>query len=232
MISWHWLKADMHAGSGREKAWTVGEERTSKCKVIKLCKSGYHSSPTLFDALAYAPGTMACIVEISEPEGRDETKFVSRTRKLLAAVNVEKYLRQFACDCAERACIREREKGREPDARSWAAIEAARACIRGEITPEELSAANHAANYAAYYAANSAANYAAYSAAYSAAHSAANYAAYSAANSAANSAAYSAANYAAYSAARSVERAWQRTRFDEVVLPKLEAASRFAEVSS
>ena len=161
MIAWHFLKEDMCAGYGKERAWKVGDERTVKTKTIKLCERGYHSSPTLFDALEYAPGPMACIVEVSEPEAKDTTKQVSRTRKLLVAVNVDKELRQFAIDCAERALLREREHGREPDARSWAALEAARAFIRGEITPEELYAAANAAYAAANAAANTAYAYAA-----------------------------------------------------------------------
>lgn len=185
MIAYHWLKDDMSAGRGNEKPWSVGEERTYKGRrPIKLCERGYHSSPTLFDALQYAPGNVACLVEVSEPITKDETKSASKTRKLLAAVNVERELRQFAIDCAERILLAERDNGREPDVRSWAAIEAARAYLRGEITPEELSAA--------YYAA------------------------------------YSAASYAASSA----EQAWQRARFDEAVLPRLESAARFSEAVS
>jgi hypothetical protein len=51
--------------------------------------------------------------------------------------------RQFAAWCARRALCRERLAGREPDARSWAAVEAA-----GRIT-EEFSAAEGAAAWAA-----------------------------------------------------------------------------------
>ena len=42
--------------------------------------------------------------------------------------------RLFACDCAERALSRERDAGREPDPRSWAAVEIARRYARGEAT--------------------------------------------------------------------------------------------------
>jgi len=53
-----------------------------------------------------------------------------------------------ACVFAERALVREREDGREPDPRSWAAIEAKRAWLRGEITDTELHAARGAASEA------------------------------------------------------------------------------------
>jgi hypothetical protein len=49
--------------------------------------------------------------------------------------------RLFACDCAEQALVRERCAGREPDPRSWRAIEVSRAYARGEATLEELEAA-------------------------------------------------------------------------------------------
>ena len=135
------------------------------------------------------------MVEVSEPEQRDTTKQVSRTRKLLRAVNVATELRLFACDCSERALLREREQGREPDERRWRAIETSRAFARGEATIEELSTAYDAASIAASIAASSAAL----------------------------SAAYRAGGRAVGRAAYIAEREWQRQRFDELVTSKLEA---------
>ena len=144
MKAYHFLKADMTAGMGNEPAWKVGEERTVT-RVIKLCERGYHHSPSWYDALGYAPGPMACIVEVSDPVESDDTKGVSRTRKLVAARNVEHTIRLWVCDCAERALLREREAGREPDLRSWRAIEVARRFANGAATAEELDAARAAA---------------------------------------------------------------------------------------
>lgn len=150
MIAYHFLKDDMTAGNGTEAAWQVGEERTiAEPERIVICGYGYHSSSSLWDALKYAPGSIATVVEIGEPVASEPDKYVSASRKLLVAVNIEQELRQFAIDCAERALNRERDKGREPDSRSWAAIEAAKAYLRGEITPAELAAARDAARAAA-----------------------------------------------------------------------------------
>ena len=80
----------------------------------------------------------------------------------------EKSARLFAADCAEHVLLAEREAGREPDERSWAAVEAARQYALGKID----SAAHSAAYSAAYSAAVSAAYHAADSAAYHAARSA------------------------------------------------------------
>ena len=62
-------------------------------------------------------------------------------------------LHEFACRCAEAALLREREAEREPDARCWAAIEAKRAWLRGEIDSDQLGAARDAARDAAWAAA-------------------------------------------------------------------------------
>jgi hypothetical protein len=153
MKAYHFLKEDMRAGSGKEKPWKVGEERTvPKPDRVVLCTYGYHSAPSWRDALNYAPGSVACIVEVSDPIAHDDSKQVSATRKLVAAKDASKELRLFTCDCAERALKRERKAGREPDERSWEVIIIARRYADGKATLEELNAAYNAA-YAAYNAA-------------------------------------------------------------------------------
>jgi len=131
----------------------------------------------------------------------------------------ERALRLFASDCAEHALRTEREAGREPGARSWAAVEAARAYARGEIGVGKLCAA---------YAAACAAGWVAVDAACAVARAAAAAAAWAAhadaraSASAAAAAAYAAARVAARAAradaraaadaAASAERAWQAER--------------------
>ena len=201
MIARHFLRDDMTAASGNEPAWTVGEERTYKGE-IKLCETGYHSSPSWFAAVSYANGNMACIVEVSKPIEKDATKSVSKTRKLIAARNIESELRLWACDCAERALMRERDRGREPDVQYWNAIEVARRFARSDATAEELAAAwnaSAAARAAAWNA--SAAAWDARAAAWNASAAAWN------ARAAARAA--SAAAWNARAAARDAEEKWQ-----------------------
>jgi hypothetical protein len=62
-------------------------------------------------------------------------------------------LHEFACMCAETALLKERKAGREPDTRSWKAVEAKRKWLRGEITDKDLSEAYAAARSAAWVAA-------------------------------------------------------------------------------
>ena len=73
----------------------------------------------------------------------------------------EPTLHELACRYAEALLESERTVGREPDARSWAAVEAKRAWMRGEIDDDELAAARAAAWAAAWAAARAAARVAA-----------------------------------------------------------------------
>ena len=57
----------------------------------------------------------------------------------------ESLLHWFACDCAERALMREKEEGRETDERSWKTIQTKRLWVLGEAASEEQAAARAAA---------------------------------------------------------------------------------------
>ena len=182
------MKDDMTAGSGNEPAWTIGEERTFEGN-ITICESGYHSSPSWYDCLNFAPGNMACIVEISKPIKSDQSKHVSRTRKLVDARNAEKVLRTFACDCAERAL----RKTKVTDERSWNAIKTARLYNEGKANKEDLDTA------------------------WAAARAAAMDAAWDAAWAAAMDAAWDAAWAAARAAARDAEISWQKRHLNKLM---------------
>jgi hypothetical protein len=59
------------------------------------------------------------------------------------------YLRWLACHWAEQKLLHEQAAGREPDPRSWAAIDVARRYAQGKATDEELVTAWFAADAAA-----------------------------------------------------------------------------------
>lgn len=203
MKAFHFLKEDMTAGSGNEPPWTVGEERECTGE-IQLCVRGYHSSPTWFDALQYAPGNIACIVEVSEPIRKDGNKMVSHKRKLIDCRYAGRTLREFACDCAERVIGNDNENFEQLKN----CIEVARKFARGEATSEQLTAAKYAADSAA----QSAVDFTAQSAVC--------YAAEITARSAAIHAARCAAKYAAWYTARwtdPVEVTWQRHHLDKMM---------------
>ena len=167
-----------------DEKWRIGQRRTLKGEIIP-CQYGYHASPSLWDALRYAPGALACKVELSGtivPHGDD--KYAASTRKLVAAVNVERELRLFAADCAEHVLYLFEEKYPDDD-RPRKAIQSARDFANDSISADAAhAAARRGRRNAAYAAANAYATNAAYvvaNAAY-----AANAAAYAVANAVAN----------------------------------------------
>jgi hypothetical protein len=196
MKAYHFLRADMTSGSGNEPAWEIGESRTIEGE-ISLCERGYHSSPSWYDALRYAPGTTACIVEISSKIIKDTDKQVSSTRKLIACKDAKRELVFWVCDCSERAL----KQAKVEDKRLWEAVRVARLYMDGKASEEEMEAA---------YNAVCAAYNAAYNAAYGAcaAHAArAAYASFNAAHDAAYAAYAAHGTYAACNAAHGARAA-------------------------
>ena len=189
MRAYKFLRDDMRSGYGEEGPWQVGERREVKGD-LALCANGYHWSKDWFDALVYARGNVAAIVEVPSRGNRtDTTKGCSRWQRLVAAVNVERELRLFAVECAERALHRERDAGREPDPRSWAALDVARRYGNGKATVADMAAAWAAARDAAW----------------------------AAARAAARDAAWAAAKAAAGDSAKAAEVEWQRQRLNELL---------------
>jgi len=141
--AYHFLRRDMTSGSGNEPAWKVGETRTYRGE-IELCLRGYHSSPSWYDALQYAPGPVACIVEVSGNTQTDADKRVSQTRTLIEAKDATIPLTLFVCDCAERV-LPTFEESYPDDNRPRNAIETTRLYIKGQATEEDMAAARAAA---------------------------------------------------------------------------------------
>ena len=191
ILAYHFLKSDMCSHAGHEPPWKEGETRTLDGEIV-ICAHGYHASRTAWDALQFAPGPVLCLVEV-EPVEEHTDKLVSRSRRLIKAVNVERELREFAADRAERV-LHFYEEAYPGDQRPRAAIATARAYARGEATDGELNAAARAAARAAAYAARAAAWAAAWVAARDAAR---------AARAAADAA-----------DAADAERRWQREQFN------------------
>ena len=115
---------------------------------LELCRRGLHASIRPLDALRYAPGSIVCRVEMGGDIIHGDDKLCASERKTLWVADATRTLHEFACWCAERALLRERDAGREPDPRSWDAVEAKRAWLRGEIDDKALAAAAYAARAA------------------------------------------------------------------------------------
>ena len=183
----------------------VGETLTVEGEPI-LCEHGLHASPSVRDALAFLRGPVLTVVRLGGVVLHADDKSVGTERTCLWMKDVSQTLRIFACDCAERALLREREAGREPDPRSWKAVEVARRFAAGEATSEELEEAWAAGATWASGAAAEAASWAAAEAAGAAAWAAG---AAGAARAAAQAAAQAAAE-AAWAAAQAAEVEWQK----------------------
>jgi hypothetical protein len=190
--------------NGRPGAWhrvegplVPCEHGLHLCRRLDLCN---WLGPAIF--LAEARGE---IVETAD-------KVVVREARLLRRLETwtETSARLFAVACARRALERERTAGREPDARSWGALDVATAYTRGSASQEDLAAAWAAAGAAAWDAARDAAR------------AAAGAAAWDAARAAARDAAWAAAGAAAWDA----ERAWQTDALMRVLFPAGEHASK------
>jgi hypothetical protein len=144
-MGWHFSKG--REAYGKQRPFVVG--KTYKVRALpRLCRHGLHASARPLDALGYGSGPIVCRVRLSGTVVVDTDKAVGTARTVLAMADATTVLQGFACWCAEGALVREREAGREPDPRSWAAIEAKRRWLRGEIDDKALGVAWEAARLA------------------------------------------------------------------------------------
>jgi hypothetical protein len=166
--AWKFLKDNGCSGCGSEPAWSVGEKRTITAP-LELCSVGYHASLTPHQALEFAQGGKLARVRLSGKILKGDDKVCAETCEILEIRDVTSVLHEFACCVAESALGM---AGVEDD-RSWNAIEAKRAWLRGEISDAAMDAAWDAARDAAWDAAWDAARAAAWAAARDAARDAA-----------------------------------------------------------
>ena len=182
-LAWKFLRDNLRSGSGSEPAWEVGKERKHPGPYV-VCGSGYHASPTPWEALQYAKGPMLALVEVSKTEDSQDDKVCVASMTMLKAVNVERALHELACTYAEDV-LPIYEKDYPKDKRPRKAIETKRKWLDGKATDRQLAAARAAAGATAGDAAWAAAVDAAWAAARAAAGDAARAAAWAAARAAA-----------------------------------------------
>jgi len=139
MKAYHFLRKDMRSGKGDEPPWRKGETRTWEGECV-LCESGYYSSPTWLDALKYALGPIACIVDVSEPIKKDDDRQVSKERTLVDYRDTTKPLVLFACECAERALKRVPIPEWHAE-RAWQLLEVRRLWLENKVTDNIMKAA-------------------------------------------------------------------------------------------
>lgn len=163
ITGWHFTADRLRNGSPIPP---VGEWLQHNGSIVP-CRRGLHCSEHPFDALQYAPGSILHRVELRgdvQSHGDPVDKYVGRERRILATVDAENLLRDFARWCALQVID------------DWHAPRVVRRWLvhGGEfIRSAAYSAADSTACSAACSAAHSAAHWAADSAARSAADSAA-----------------------------------------------------------
>jgi len=140
MLAWHFLSKDKRLGYDDGRLVEVGVPLECEGDP-ELCSNGMHGSVRLIDAAYYASGPIVCRVEIEGDVIEGDDKLCGRRRTVLWMLDATKILHEFACSCAEDALA----LVAQPDPRSVAAIEAKRKWLMGEITDEELDAAEDAA---------------------------------------------------------------------------------------
>jgi hypothetical protein len=174
-----------------------------------MCQFGLHASPTIRDALTYAPGPILYRVKLGGTIVKQADKSAATERTYLERINANEILHAWGRACALKMVD------------LWDCPRVVRDYL--ETGDESLrSAAESAAESAAWSAARSAARSAAESAAESAAWSAAR----SAAESAAWSAARSAAESAAWSAAWSAQNKLLTTMVEEALAKQRKSRKR------
>jgi hypothetical protein len=138
--------------NGDGRVVRVGETVTVPGPPV-LYHHGLHATVRAWDALPYARGPILCRVRLSGTivEGKDKAdKACATERTVLAMADVARDLRIFALGVAHAALRAERAAGREPDPRSWAALETTIAWMEGRASDAEQRAAANAALSAAY----------------------------------------------------------------------------------
>ncbi len=200
-FGWHFMEGSrlLRYGDGR-KPRKGRILRVSDNKPLEMCVYGLHASPTVYDALHYAPGSTLCRVELIGPRMDQDDKSVAYARRLITWADASSMLRLWACWCVRQVWHL------LTDERSREAVRVAERYARNEASNEELTAARAAARAAAGDAARAAAWDAVWAAAGVAARDAVWAAARAAARAAAGDAVWAAAGVAARAAARDAQK--------------------------
>ena len=173
VLAWHFLALPAEGTGprlphGDNRVVRVGEALTVDPPIV-LCERGLHASRRPIDALSYAPGPLVCRVRLSGEIVEGDDKLAASSRTVAWMADATRTLHEFAVWCAREALLRERQAGREPDPRCWAALEVKERWLNGLATTEELAAASAAARAASWAASSAAAWDAASAAAWDAA---------------------------------------------------------------
>ena len=92
---WYFTDAEEKLRYDDGRKISLGKTHGVKCEPI-LCKQGLHASPTVLDAVGYAPGNILYRVELSGTIVHGYDKSCATERTYLARIDAEPILRAFA----------------------------------------------------------------------------------------------------------------------------------------
>lgn len=98
ILAWHFLREDGRLNYPPHTKVKVGGTVHSKGALL-MCENGLHASERIIDALQYAPGALACRVELWGNVIHDTDKMVGQHRHCLWMVNANEILWAFARRC-------------------------------------------------------------------------------------------------------------------------------------
>jgi hypothetical protein len=148
VYGWHFLPTDKRLRYRDGRKVTTGKTLSvTGCPQVTV--HGLHSSRSLTTALRYAPCPILCRVASWGRVHDFDDLAAAQNRHIVWMIDADKVLREHAAWCAQWALEQEAARAHEVDPRSHAAVEAAFAFSRGEITRKQLGIASRAA-YDAY----------------------------------------------------------------------------------
>ena len=139
VYAWHFVPKNLRLAHSGEPV-EVGRSYRVEPPIIP-CRRGLHGSLRLIDALGFASSSILTRCRYDGTIVHEADKLAASERTVLWLGDIELILHEAACVFAEG----ELRVAKVTAPRSWAAIEAKRAWLRGEITKEELAAASAAA---------------------------------------------------------------------------------------
>lgn len=103
-LAWHFCAMQNGHPVLRDGRPLIIGEWTVHAGPVRICAFGLHASCRAIDALYYAPGPGACLVEVDDIVAEHADKLVCRRRRAIWAIDATVLLQQFARECALDVC--------------------------------------------------------------------------------------------------------------------------------
>jgi hypothetical protein len=141
--AWYFLTAEQTMPYGPKQVTEAGKTYSAAPEAVVIWKNAVHASRRVADALWLAKSSTLARVVLHE-DIRDDLGYVTAARHcdVQWTFDADQVLNDFACFIAEQMLAAEKAAGREPDARTFAAVATKRKWLDGTATEAELRAAS------------------------------------------------------------------------------------------